>query len=265
MFGRLTPMVKNLLLINIGIFFIDYLMGLGINDLFSFYGFNSPKFQPYQLFTYMFLHGGFGHIFGNMIMLFVFGPMLENFWGSSRFLKFYLICGIGAGVLYAMVNMYEFKQVENDARTYRQNPSPERYYDFLKDHFPDFRYYRSLSMFAEQYDDNPDSPSLNRESISKVDDIVKIIRDGGMLGASGAIFGILMAAGLLFPNTQIFLLFPPIPIKIKYLVLVFGLMAIFGALHRTPGDNVAHYAHLGGMIIAVVLIKIWNKDRTKFY
>lgn len=265
MFGRLTSVVKNLLLINIGIYFINSLMGLNINDQFSFYGFNSPKFQPYQLFTYMFLHGGLGHIFSNMLGLFVFGPILENFWGSNRFLKFYLITGIGAGLLYALINMYEFNQTENDARAYREQPSPERYYEFLKDNFPDYNYYDDIRVIAENYDNNPDSKSWARESVASIDRIIRSIRDGGMLGASGAIFGLLMAVALLFPNTQVFLLFPPIPVKMKYLALVFGLMAIFGALHRTPGDNVAHYAHLGGMIIALILIKIWNKDRTKFY
>lgn len=265
MFGRITPMVKNLLIINVGVHLLSWLLKIDVSDMFSFYGFHSPKFEPYQLFTYMFLHANFSHLLFNMIGLIVFGPMLENFWGASRFLQYYLITGIGAGILYAAVNWMEFNGTSRDAEQYIEQPTPEGFYSFLRDHFPEFRASTGLVSLAENFDDKPDSEQLKQITVSQVRDLTALIRDGGMLGASGAIFGLLMAAGLLFPNTQVMLLIPPIPIKIKYMALILGSLAIFGALHKTPGDNVAHFAHLGGMVVGIIIIKIWNRDRTKFY
>jgi len=266
MFGRLTPMVKNLLLLNVGVHLLSWVLRMDFANLFAFYGFQSPKFQPYQLFTHMFLHApGYSHLLFNMIGLFVFGPLLESFWGPGRFLKYYLITAIGAGFLYAAVNWYEYRGVENDAARYINHPTPEGFYGFLDDHFPKFREIPNLAEMVERFDDSPDSNVLKETTVQQVVAIRDLIRDGGMVGASGAIFGLLIAAGLLFPNTQIMLLIPPIPIKIKYLVFVLGAIEIFGSLHKTPGDSVAHYAHLGGMIVGFIIIRIWNSDRTKFY
>lgn len=266
MFGRLTPMVKNLLIINVGVHFIGYLMGNSFGDALAFHGFQSPKFQPYQFFTYMFLHApGFGHIFFNMIGLFIFGPILENFWGSNRFLKYYLITAIGAGLLFAAVDYWEFKRTERAVERYIERPAPEEFYGFLRENFSSFRHQPSILTLAESYDDNPDSESYRDASIEIVLSLKEIIRDSRMVGASGAIFGLLIAVGLLFPNTQMMLIIPPIPVKMKYLALVMGGMAIYGALNPSPGDNVAHFAHLGGMLVGFIMIRIWNKDRTKFY
>ena len=258
-------MVKNLLIINVGVHLLSWLLKIDVSGVFSFYGFHSPRFEPYQLFTYMFLHANFMHLLFNMIGLIVFGPMLENFWGASRLLQYYLITGIGAGILYAAINWVEFNGTSRDAEEYIEQPTPEGFYSFLRDHYPEFQANAGLLSLAENFDERPDSEQLKQVTVSQVRELTTMIRDGGMLGASGAIFGLLMAAGLLFPNTMIMLLIPPIPIKIKYMALILGSLAIFGALHRTPGDNVAHFAHLGGMIVGIIIIKIWNRDRTKFY
>ena len=198
MLRSLTPMVKNLLLINVGMYVITDFLGMQlIKYQLMLHSFHSPEFQPFQLFTHMFLHGGFSHLLFNMLGLFFLGPMLERIWGSSRFLLFYMVCGIGAALLFASIS-----------------------------------YFQGVL--------NP------------------------MLGASGAIYGLLMAIGMSFPNTEFMLLFPPIPLKAKDLALGLVCIALFSGLTNAPGDNVAHFAHLGGMLFAFILLKIWERKRGSF-
>lgn len=203
MFGRLTPMVKNLLIVNVGVFLIGAIIFGNINVYLALYPFDSPYFKPYQLFTYMFAHGGFGHILFNMIGLMVFGSILEQFWGSNKFLIFYMVTGIGAALVYSGFNYFE--------------------------------------VFGPT------------EKLSS------------MVGASGAVYGLLMACGILFPNTELMLLFPPIPIKMKWLAIGLGAIALYSGFRQDPGDNVAHMAHLGGMFFAFIMLKIWQRDRNNFY
>lgn len=190
---RLTPVVKNLIIINTVIFLLQVIIPrLHITEYLSLWNVRTEYFKPYQLFTYMFVHSpdGFSHIFFNMLTLVFIGPMLEGYWGGRRFLTFYVICGIGAGVFNVLMDLF-------------------------------------LGM-------------------------------GGfsiMLGASGAIYGVLMGFGMIFPNMEIMLLIPPIPIKAKYLVFLLGGMTFL--LDRS--GNVAHFAHLGGVIVAFILIQIWRK------
>ncbi len=266
MFRQLTPMVKNLLIINIGLFAIGNFISYDINGFFSFYGFSSPEFQPYQLFTHMFLHANLGHLFGNMIGLFVFGSLLERFWGSNKFLTYYLITGLGAGILFGAVNWYEFKQTEKTMQTYAEQPSPGRYFSFMRENnSTNFTNHRERMKIGEAYEANPKSQEITQKSISIVKNLTNAIKSIPMLGASGAIFGLIIAMALLFPNTMLYLMFPPIPIKMKYFALFYGLYSIYSIVKAAPNDNVAHFAHLGGMLIGFILIKIWNKDRKSFY
>ncbi len=260
-------MVKNLLIVNIGLFAIQYFLGFKINDFLALYGFTSPEFSPYQLFTHMFVHStrGFGHIFGNMIGLFFFGSMLERFWGSNKFLTYYLVTGIGAGILYGAVNFYEYKQTEKAMYAYAEHPTPEGFFTFLRAHYPDFRYNQNILDIGENFDENPTSQKLASTSVNIVEMVTSKLRDTPMLGASGAIFGLIIAMAMLFPNTMLYLLFPPIPIKMKYFALFYGLYSIYSIVKAAPNDNVAHFAHLGGMLIGFIMIKIWDKDRKNFY
>lgn len=199
MFGNLTPAVKNLLIVNIAMYFIPILLGSNfIQEHLALYDYNSPYFRPYQLFTHMFLHGGGMHLFMNMLGLFFLGPLLERIWGSNRFLIFYLVCGIGASLLYSGII-----------------------------------YYQGIST--------------------------------RLVGASGAIYGLLMAAALLFPNTEFQLIFPPVRIKAKYIALILGGIALLSGLRSEAGDNVAHFAHLGGMLFAYILLKLWEGKKGNFY
>ncbi len=190
---RFTPVVKNLIIINTVIFLLQILLPkLHLTEYLSLWNVRSDYFKPYQLFTYMFVHSpeGFSHIFFNMLTLVFIGPLLESYWGPRRFLMFYVICGIGAGVFNVLIDLFF---------------------------------------------------GVGSFSI--------------MLGASGAIYGVLMGFGMQFPNMEIMLLIPPIPIKAKYLVFLLGGMTFL--LDRS--GNVAHFAHLGGVIVAFILIQIWRK------
>lgn len=262
--NRLTPIVKNLLLINVVIFLLSYLIGLDrIIDYAGLYYFAAPKFFPFQFFTYMFLHGSFMHMLFNMLGLFFLGPLLEQFWGTTRFITFYLVCGIGAGFIYNGINFFTIKPMEQKMVEYQLNPTPENFFQYVSEYYT-FRNGKVKGLYEEFYD-NPQSESLKRETTLITEEIYQLKLNIPMVGASGAIYGILMAFGLLFPNTQLMLLFPPIPIKAKYLVLILGGIALYSGFQNNPGDNVAHFAHLGGMIFAFIMIRIWQKDRTKFF
>jgi len=266
MFARITPVVRTLLIINVAAYFLNYLLGDFINQYLSFYSYMSPNFYPFQLLTYMFLHGSLMHLFSNMLGLFVFGPLLEQFWGGKRFLAFYLITGVGAGIIYSGVNYYELNQLKNHAQQYIENPSPGDYYTFLREHLPNYTYDREISRTAQLYAENEENQRLEAQTTTFVSSYTEYtIQKSRMLGASGAIFGILLAFGMLFPNTELFLLFPPIPIKAKYLVTFYGLYTIYAGIQKAPGDNVAHYAHLGGMVVAFILLRMWRNQRNKFY
>jgi len=223
----------------------------------------ADSFQPFQFITYMFLHAGFGHLLGNMFALFIFGPMLERFWGSKKFFIFYMVTGVGAGFLYGVVNFIEMQQLESTAEQYIENPNYESFVSFVQENAG--YAYRQWYDFIDAYGENPSKQEYIDGSIQRVKEVVRFQGNVPLIGASGAVFGILFAFGFLFPNTELFLLFPPIPIKAKYLVTFYGLYELYAGIQNVPGDNVAHYAHLGGMLIAFILLKIWQKDKTRFY
>ncbi|MFC5412275.1 rhomboid family intramembrane serine protease [Larkinella bovis] len=258
--SNLTPVVRALLLINIGLFFVKA-SGIDLISSFGLYSFLSPAFGPHQLVTHMFLHADFWHLFSNMLGLFFFGPMLETVWGSKRFTIFYLITGIGAGLLFSGVNYFEASQLRDAVAAFKSSPTPESLELFLSD--------RGLlaqgDNFLRVFEESPNNPSYMRGAVQLVTSYYEQQLAIPMVGASGAIFGILMAFGLLFPNTELFLLFPPIPIKAKYLVAFYGAYELYSGVYRAQADNVAHFAHIGGMLFAFILVKYWGKQRNNFY
>lgn len=262
MFRRLTPVAKNILIINVAILLLSSLLRLPLNEWFGLRVVYSSEFAPYQFLTYMWLHGGMWHLFGNMIAVLVFAPMLEMVWGSKRFLIFYLVCGIGAGVLYGVVDAMEKLPLKNAAEAYIENPSPEAFEQFIIEN----KSFINVARGGELLDLYYDNPAYEPETVAAVKSIYNgVITKGTMVGASGAVFGILFAFAFLFPNTELFLLFPPIPIKAKYLVFFYGMYELYAEFNRMPGDNVAHLAHLSGMLIAFILLKIWKNDTRRFY
>lgn len=272
---NLTPVVKNLLIINFAIFALSFFifsqLHIDVNNFLGLHSFFSDRFNPIQYLSYMFMHSymtpygqiSFAHVFSNMFALFMFGPMLERVWGAKKFLMFYMLCGIGAGVLYSLVVNYEVYQIKEATESYLLHPNPDAYVVYIKN-YGEFMYDNLLSEI-NLFSAYPKDENLIRNSKEVVSQIFDLNVNGGMVGASGAIFGILMGFGMLFPNTELFLLFFPFPIKAKYLIAGYALFEIFTGLHKVPGDNIAHFAHISGMIIAFIIIKIWNNQRNAFY
>ncbi len=258
---NLTPAAKNILILN-GIIFIftsNYIIeSFGLRYILS------DNFQPYQFLTYMWIHAGFGHLFSNMFAVIVFAPILERVWGSRKFFIFYLITGVGAGVLYTGVNFIENFNLENKILRYVSQPSPEAFRKLFLDEGKEY-YNQVYNFIEEEYSINPSSSKNKDKSIQYAYDLLNAKTDIPMVGASGAVFGILLAFAMLFPNMQLMLLIPPIPIKAKYLVLVYGFYELWSEFNRMPGDNVAHLAHLGGMLIAYIILRYWKNKYGTYY
>lgn len=258
MFQRLTPAVRSILIINVAVFVVTSLTGLGedLKDFASLHAIQSSNFSPTQFLTYMFLHADLRHLFGNMLLMFFLGSWVESVWGPQRFLVFYLACGLGAGLIYSGIRYVEVNKMESEYQLMVENPTSTKAYRFLRDYQGQQLINSNGFEIVDQFEQNPTNISYQKQTLQVVEYVRDFQRNNTkMLGASGAIYGILLALGMLFPNRQVMLLIPPIPIKIKYLVLALGVMAYFGALAKSPGDNVAHNAHLAGMLIAFLLIK----------
>ena len=262
---RLTPVVKNLLIINIVVYLLQSLLqGVNVTGILSLWKFGSENFAPYQFVTYMFAHGGFTHILFNMFGLIFLGPLLEQFWGPKKFLIFYMVTGIGAGFLYSGIEYVQVSKLRNQVEVYLSDPNPESFNRLIANNDDGIK--PEIYDFIDRYAEEPDNQRLRGLSIDYAGQLLDIKWNyGSMLGASGAIYGILMAFGLLFPNTELMLLIPPIPIKAKYLVLILGGIALYSGLNAGAEDNTAHFAHLGGMVFAFIMIQIWKKDRNQFY
>tara|TARA_B100000902_G_C27072995_1_gene794986 strand:+ start:90 stop:827 length:738 start_codon:yes stop_codon:yes gene_type:complete len=239
-FSQLPEVVKNLLIIN-GLFFLATisLHGTGI-DLVRWFGlhqFQSPDFMPHQLITHFFMHANFTHLLFNMFALWMFGKTLENVWGAKRFLTYYMITGIGAAFIHLGVSQYEIWNLQSQL-----NPND---LSILLDNG------KSLLERNQNYT-HPIMGKLNQ------------LINTATVGASGAVFGILLAFGMLFPNTLLYIYFA-IPVKAKYFVIFYGVLELYAGLSNNPADNVAHFAHLGGMLFGFILLKYWQKNHTQFY
>ena len=217
---QLPAVTKNLLCINGLVFYAAYVIGgklhIDLNDYLGLHLFVADDFKPYQVVTYMFMHGDFFHLLFNMFSLFMFGRVLENVWGPKRFLTYYLATGIGAGLIQQLVQ---------------------------------FIYYETqLSMYS--------GVDLGAGGIIPMS---QYLNTWVTVGASGAIYGILLAFAMIFPNERMFVIPFPFPIKAKYFVIIFGAIELLSGISNRAGDNVAHFAHLGGMLFGLVLILYWRK------
>jgi membrane associated rhomboid family serine protease len=238
-------------------------LNLDLNQLLGLYYFKSEYFQPYQIVTHMFMHGGLGHIFVNMFMLWMFGRVLEQVWGGKRFLFFYLFTGLGAAALHMLVMHFEIAPLLRDAEAFRNTPSPEIFDLFVQD------YVRNpspqLIEFIRAWVASPGITSYSDQAVLIVDRLVENRLNIPTVGASGAVFGILLAFGMIFPNMPLVLIFLPFfPIKAKYMVIAMGILELFAGL-TWSGSGIAHFAHLGGMLFGFILIKYWNTNRQNFY
>lgn len=233
--NNLGPVSKNLLIINI-ICFIGSLIFEPATRFFGVFYPDSPFFRIWQPITYMFMHGGFAHIFFNMFALVMFGSVIEQVLGSKRFLNYYLICGLGALVLQYGVQAIEVYQITGTIRAA----------DFL--HFDMYNNRVSSQMQISQNDFNT----------------LASIYGTPLVGASGAIYGLLLAFGYLFPNTSLYLMFIPVPVKAKYFIPIMIVIEIYLGFSHS-GSSIAHLAHVGGALFGFILIKMWGIRRPNYY
>lgn len=264
-FNTIPPVVKNLIIINVLFFFATYItqnMGFDMVDFFGMHYPGSEKFRLHQVVTYMFMHGGLGHIFFNMFALFMFGRVLESVWGPRRFLIYYVVTGIGAIAIHTLVNYIEISSIQNTIKAFQNTPSPEILEKFVNKHLPNAS--AQVRDFIMTWYNDPSNASFANEGVNLMERILKLKIDIPTVGASGAVFGILLAFGMLFPNTQLMLLFPPIPIKAKYFVIGYGVLELYLGFTNS-GGSIAHFAHLGGMLFGFFMIKYWNKTSKHFY
>lgn len=263
----MPPVVKNLIIINVlmllGSSVLTRSMGIDMDHLLGLHFFKSEYFRPHQFITHMFMHGGIGHLFFNMFALFMFGRVLESVWGPRRFLIYYFITGLGAALLHTFVGWIDYSSMMRDATAFANSPNPELLGLFVKEHVGHPAPW--VMEFIDRWFDSPDNSMYTTQALQMVNQIIKESINIPTVGASGAVFGILLAFGMLFPNTELMLLFPPIPIKAKYFVILYGLLELFMGVQNRGGDNVAHFAHLGGMLFGFLLLKYWNKNSKKFY
>ncbi|MEO6882775.1 MAG: rhomboid family intramembrane serine protease [Bacteroidia bacterium] len=264
-FQILPPVVKNLLIINVLMFLATLVVqnrfGIDLNDKLGLHYFTNSKFRPYQIVTYMFMHGGFGHILFNMFALWMFGNMLENYWGGKRFFIFYMVCGIGAALVQQAVATGEFYYLQHILNNYAISPDPASFYDIVSKHFSE---YKNSPDILDLFNNGSKYSDFNVQSGHVLDQLLGFRKDIDVIGASGAIFGVLLAFGMLFPNTLLYVYFI-MPIKAKYFVIIYGAIELYSGITNHPGDNVAHFAHLGGMLFGFILIKYWQKNSSNFY
>lgn len=217
---RIPTITKNLLIINVLMFFATWVFarqGVDLNNLFGLHFFLASDFSLYQLFTYMFMHANFTHILFNMFSLWMFGCVVENVWGPKKFLFYYLACGVGAGLIQLLAQFGEF-------------------YVMATDQIPGFGF--------------GDVMTVARNSQA-------VLNLWTTVGASGAIYGILLAFGMLFPEQRMFIFPLPVPIKAKWFVCIFVAIELLSAL-GTSGSSVAHFAHLGGALFGYIMIRYWR-------
>lgn len=261
-FNILPKGVKNLLVINILVFAATFVFGkTGICDLYKWLGlhyFSAPDFHPWQFFTYMFMHGNFMHIFFNMFALWMFGAAVENYWGTRRFIIYYLVAGIGAAITHYLITFVQIHPMMVLLDTFLNDPSIETYKALVDGN-------KSM-MFKPMLDANLQYLMQNPDGLSDVvavtlDAKSKFLNNFNLVGASGAVYGLLLAFGMLFPNSTIYIYFL-FPIKAKWFVLVFGLIELAYGVMGTS-DGVAHFAHLGGMVFGLALILLWRRNSRK--
>ena len=232
--SSIPVVTRNLLIINVLAYFATVMLKdiVNLNNYLSLHYITSSLFMPHQIITYMFMHGGISHLFFNMFAVFMFGRVLETVWGPKKFFVYYIITGIGAAALQMIVTYFRLQSLEAT----------------LSDEVISTVYNEGAAIIAQglNYSD-PLYGDLNG------------LLNGAMLGASGAVFGILVAFGMLFPNAELMLLFPPIPIKAKWFVIGYGVIELSLGVVDRVGDNVAHFAHLGGLITGLIILLYWRK------
>ena len=239
--GRLTETVKHLIILNALFFAASSLLGIDLNNFLALYFPENENFGIWQFVSHMFMHGGFMHILFNMYALWAFGSPLEQMWGRNKFIFFYFSAGLGAGLIYTAVNYFQFNSIHNDLVNIGLRTSD----------------IQSL-LTSGKYN----SDILSQIPEQKLMEIYQIYNTPAV-GASGAIYGVLVAFGMTFPNAKLALIFLPVPISAKYFIPVLIALDLFSGVTGFSifGGGIAHFAHVGGAIIGFIIMWYWKKNQ----
>ena len=242
MFNSIPPVTRNIIIINVAVFVIANLLFQDrfVGYLAAFYPF-SPFFKSWQIVTHMFMHGSFMHILVNMFTLFSFGPILENSLGEKKYLILYFLSGLGAFFLFNLWNFVEVQQISSELQQLGFN---------LNEY---------LSGSSVQYSGSSQAVLRQQELVGELNGIMGT----PMVGASGAIFGVVAAFATLYPDAKIGIMFIPIPMKVKYVLPVVVIGSIYLGVSGN-GGGIAHLAHVGGAIVGFILARIWRKHLYRF-
>lgn len=237
---KLTNAIKHLIIINVIMYFAPQLLKLDLTNIFALHYPQNEHFGVWQYVTHTFMHGSTMHLIFNMYALWAFGTPLEQMWGRNKFLFFYFSAGIGAGLIYTLVNYYQFSGIYEQIAALGISPSEIQ--NILN---------------TGQYNDT--LITLSNKIMSEFYSLYHT----PAVGASGAVYGILVAFGLAFPNAKLALIFFPVPVAAKYFIplMIFGDL-FFGVTKYSIG-NVAHFAHIGGAIIGFIIAWYWKKNQFK--
>ena len=265
-FHTITPVVKVILIINIAIFLLANMPGNRI-DVAGLLGMHLPgarDFAIYQYVTHMFTHVDVMHVFFNLFAVFMFGRVLEQVWGSRRFLFYYFVTGLGAALLHSLVSWYGYHHLQEMYRAFLETPDPGLCAEFAREVLGELP--ANFSAALDEWALNPGLASRYIEEAREFHEtILARVLNVPTIGASGAVFGLLLAFGMLFPNTPLMFMFIPVPIKAKYFVIGYGAIELFFGLRDQAGDNVAHFAHLGGMLFGFFIVRYWRARGKQFY
>ena len=270
-FDRFPMVVKNLLIIN-GLMYLATMVlqntfSIDLANYLGLFFFTSEYFKPHQIISHMFMHGSLMHIFSNMFALWMFGSILENAWGPKRFLIFYLICGLGGAITHMAFTAYQIHLVQGEINLFFESVTIDNFKMLLEGHrglLYDSDYINQANTLLNTWSQNPSDSAMILQAKILAQKLTSMEANIPVVGASGAVFGVLLAFGMLFPNTYLYLMFPPIPIKAKYFVIFYGAFELYAGVSGTQ-EGVAHFAHLGGMLFGFILIKFWNKTRKDFF
>ena len=241
--GRITETVKHLIILNALFFAASSLLGIDLNNFLALYFPENENFGIWQFVSHMFMHGGFMHILFNMYALWAFGSPLEQMWGRNKFIFFYFSAGLGAGLIYTAVNYFQFNSIHNDLINIGLRTSD----------------IQSL-LTSGKYN----SDILSQIPEQKLMEIYQIYNTPAV-GASGAIYGVLVAFGMTFPNAKLALIFLPVPISAKYFIPVLIALDLFSGVTGFSifGGGIAHFAHVGGAVIGFIIMWYWKKNQFK--
>lgn len=276
-FGYLPVVTKNIIIINVIVYLLTQALlrtqGIDLTDYLGLHYYSAPDFRPHQFITYIFMHDthNISHILFNMLGVFIFGQVLEQVWGPKRYLIFYILTGLGAALAQYIVIHFSVGPLMNSISLVQNNLSNEAFEALFSSH--DFRngvsnnfipeYNKFIELYGAAAAENS-SRALSLASQFLLDYKSQFLNTQVIVGASGSLMGLLGAFGMLFPNRMLYLYFL-FPVKAKWFVIAYGAFELFSGIKNDPRDNVAHFAHIGGLLVGILLVLLWRKDRRHFY